>query len=193
MANEQRKQQIAEAALMLFSTRGYHGTGMEDIAREIGMGTSSLYNHVRSKQEVLAELVTGSMQQLLDDHALAVARAEGPVDKLKASMISHVKTHANYSRSVRVVNSEIHSLEEPTKSEVLQMRRDYVLRWVEIVEEGRRQGIFTVDDAEITCYALIDMGIGVSVWFSPEGKYSAEELGILYANYALAAVGATEK
>jgi AcrR family transcriptional regulator len=166
---------------------------MEDIAREIGMGTSSLYNHVRSKQEVLAALVTESMQQLLDDHARAIAAVDGPVEKLKASMISHVKTHANYSRSVRVVNAEIHSLEEPTKSEVLQMRRDYVVRWVEIVEEGCKQGIFTVDDAEIACYALIDMGIGVSVWFSPEGKYAAEELGNIYADYALAAVGATER
>lgn len=190
MVNERRKQQISGAALTLFSTRGYHGTGMEDIARAIGMGTSSLYNHVRSKQEVLAAITSGAMRELLDAHSAALDAVTGPTAKLRASMEAHVRFHAEHSTAVRVVNTELASLEEPTKSEVLQMRRDYVARWVEILTEGRDAGIFHIDDVEILCYALIDMGIGVSLWFRPDGRYPAAELGVIYADLALATVGA---
>ena len=50
MANQRRRDQIAAAALDLFDQRGYHATGMEDIAKAVGMRASSLYNHFSSKQ-----------------------------------------------------------------------------------------------------------------------------------------------
>ena len=37
MANQKRREQIFQAALELFDQRGFHGTGMEDIATAVGM------------------------------------------------------------------------------------------------------------------------------------------------------------
>ena len=45
MAKSSRRVQIAAAALELFDERGYYGAGMGDVAKAVGMGTSSLYNH----------------------------------------------------------------------------------------------------------------------------------------------------
>ena len=65
MANQRRRDQIAAAALDLFDQRGYHATGMEDIAKAVGMRASSLYNHFSSKQELLAEVTITAMEDLL--------------------------------------------------------------------------------------------------------------------------------
>ena len=60
--------------MLLFSQRGYYGTGMEDIAAEVGLRASSLYNHVRSKQELLAAIMTETMRDLLAAYEQASAR-----------------------------------------------------------------------------------------------------------------------
>ena len=190
MANTRRRDQIAQAAMKLFAERGYHGTGMEDIARECGMRASSLYNHVESKQRVLAELCTHWMGRLLEVHDAAVAGVADPAEALAAAMCSHVVFHAHNARAVKVVNNEINSLDAQARAEVTGLRKEYVRRWQRIVAAGIERGEFDVDDLKITVYALIDMGIGVALWFDPEGRYPAEDLAEFYATAALRQVGA---
>ena len=136
MANQKRRDQIAAAALDLFDQRGYHATGMEDIAKAVGMRASSLYNHYSSKQELLAEVTITAMEDLLRANAAGLAGLKDPREKLVATMKAHVVYHATFARRVRVVNNELTNLEEPHKSVVLQLRRDYVARWMAIVNEG---------------------------------------------------------
>lgn len=181
MANQKRRDQIATAALDLFDQRGFHGTGMEDIAKAVGMRASSLYNHYKSKQELLAKVTVSAMEELLRANAAALAGVTGSEEKILATMRAHVIFHATHAKRVRVVNNELNNLEDPHKSVVLQLRRDYVARWMNVVDEGS----FQAENLKIACWALIDMGIGVATWFSPDGPYTAEELGDMYGQFAL--------
>lgn len=185
MANPKRRAQIAEAAMELFDERGYHATGMEDIASAVGMRASSLYNHYGSKQEVLADIAISSMEALLRFHATGYSPMKTSADKLFASMKYHTIFHAEQARRARIVNSEIRALQEPSRSIVVQMRRDYVARWMAIVREGIDSGVFVADDVKIVSWALIDMGIGVSQWYAEGGRLSSEELGDMYGRIAL--------
>lgn len=185
MANPQRRAQIAEAAMQLFDERGYHATGMEDIAAAVGMRASSLYNHYRSKQEVLADIAISSMEALLRFHATGYSPMKTSADKLFASMKYHTIFHAEQAQRARIVNNEIRALQEPSRSIVVQMRRDYVARWMAIVREGIASGVFVADDIKIVSWALIDMGIGVSQWYADGGRLSSEELGDMYGHIAL--------
>ncbi len=45
---------ILQTALRLLDERGEHGAGMRDIARELGVRPSALYNHVRGQDDVVA-------------------------------------------------------------------------------------------------------------------------------------------
>jgi AcrR family transcriptional regulator len=50
------RQRVLEAANMLFSTRGFVGTGTADIAREADVSEGSIFYHFGSKRNLLAEL-----------------------------------------------------------------------------------------------------------------------------------------
>ncbi|HHU66968.1 TetR/AcrR family transcriptional regulator [Corynebacterium sp.] len=189
MANQSRRDQIAAAATELFAQRGYFGTGMEDIATAVGMGTSSLYNHFRSKQEVLSVVLLRTMEDQLRTHARALAGAVDPVDKLHRSMIAHVQFHTENVVATRVINTQVTALAEPHRSMVHQLRRDYVSRWQAIIDEGVGSGQFTVADRRITCFALLDMGIGIPLWYDRDGRLSQQELIDCYADMALRLVG----
>ena len=51
------KEKIIEEALTLFSTRGYDGVSVKDIANAVHIKDSSLYKHFRSKQEIFDTIV----------------------------------------------------------------------------------------------------------------------------------------
>src|SRR5690606_26087036 len=50
------RRQILEAALDLFSTDGYDGTSIKQIAEQVGLRDSALYGHFGSKAEIRTEL-----------------------------------------------------------------------------------------------------------------------------------------
>jgi len=52
------KERIADEALTLFSTRGYKGTSVKNIAAAVGIKDSSLYKHFKSKKDIFDTIVT---------------------------------------------------------------------------------------------------------------------------------------
>ena len=51
------KERIIDEALTLFSTKGFKGTSVKNIADAVGIKDSSLYKHFKSKQEILDSIV----------------------------------------------------------------------------------------------------------------------------------------
>ena len=52
----ERQEQIMEAALNVFSRRGYAGATMPEIAREAGVAVGTIYNYFPSKRELLVAI-----------------------------------------------------------------------------------------------------------------------------------------
>ncbi|MCX7134015.1 TetR/AcrR family transcriptional regulator [Aeromonas sp.] len=75
---EQRREQIIQAALGCFIERGFHQTGMRDIATAAGVSLGNLYNHFARKEELIAliaSLEAAELQPLLDELTRGPARA----------------------------------------------------------------------------------------------------------------------
>jgi len=51
------RDKIHAAAVELFTKQGFHGTGMRQIAKQAGVSLGNLYNHHKSKEELLASLL----------------------------------------------------------------------------------------------------------------------------------------
>jgi AcrR family transcriptional regulator len=49
------RERIREAALELFREKGFDGATLREIAKRAGMGASSIYRHVQSKEELLID------------------------------------------------------------------------------------------------------------------------------------------
>ena len=55
-ANIGTKERIINAAIVLFSDKGYSKVSVRDIAEEVGIKAASLYSHFKSKEEILHTL-----------------------------------------------------------------------------------------------------------------------------------------
>lgn len=71
--SERSRAQILDAALRLFSTKGYHGTSMRDIAVAARVSTGNVYHQFPDKETVFRTLV--------DQYLAVVASAEFPFNR----------------------------------------------------------------------------------------------------------------
>ena len=56
--SEERRKQIVDAALKVFSSKGFHQARMEDIALEADLSKGTLYWYFNSKEEIITSLLT---------------------------------------------------------------------------------------------------------------------------------------
>lgn len=180
-----RRNQIHVAAIDLFSERGYYGTSMEDIANQVGIGTSSLYNHVSSKQEMLAEIMTQTMRELHAQFKESVAGYTSPPGKLRAVIEGHVVFNGTRQREVHISNREITSLQQPTRDKVRHSRRCYAHNLLSLILEGIESGDFVVPHPRLSSYGLIEMGMGVAQWYRPNGPLDLAEIAKIHGDMAL--------
>jgi len=71
--SERSRTQILAAALRLFSSQGYRGTNMREIAEAAGVSTGNVYHQFDDKEAIF--------QTLLDDYATIVASPSYPFNK----------------------------------------------------------------------------------------------------------------
>jgi len=55
---------ILDAAMELFSKKGYHNTQVSDIIRFVGMSSNTFYAHFKDKKELFEEVATRSLDDL---------------------------------------------------------------------------------------------------------------------------------
>lgn len=180
-----RHAEILNAALELFATIGYRATTMAQIGDRLGIRGPSLYKHVTSKQEMLVEIMAGMMTELLSRQRAALAAGGDVRERLERITAVHVQYHAEHRYEAFVGHREIDSLEEPERSRILELRREYESNFRELVQEGREDDVFHTSSDRWSSYAILDMGIGVSTWYNPAGSVAPDELAATYADFAL--------
>lgn len=58
------KERIAKVALKLFSRKGFKGTTIKDIAKEVGITEGAIYRHFASKENIIYFLITTVSREL---------------------------------------------------------------------------------------------------------------------------------
>lgn len=186
-----RRGEIRRAALELFTQHGYEATTMTDIGSSVGIRGPSLYKHVTSKQELLVQIMAETMDDLLAEHARAIAGTTDTTERLRRAVEAHVRYHARNRLEAFVGNREIRSLVEPHRSAVLAQRAEYDLKFRTLINDGVAAGQFHVTSPRLASYAILDLGMGVATWFRDDGELSENEIAWQYVEFALRLVGAT--
>jgi AcrR family transcriptional regulator len=177
---------LQEAALTCFGERGYHGVSIRDLAKAAGIQPSSIYAHVRSKEELLFGIsMLGHEKQRDDADAAVLVAGPEPVDQLRAYVRAHVHMHATYRMLARVCNRELAALSLEHEHEVRNVRESSVRVLQSVLARGERLGVFEVVDPFLVAAAIGAMGIRVAEWWEPGGEHTADQVADVYAELAL--------
>lgn len=168
---------ISLAAARLFREKGFPATGMRDLAGDVGVEAASLYNHIRSKSELLQEICfrvandfTAQLQEVESENSLS------SLEKLESIVRFHISMWVNRLDEVMVTNNESKYLEEPYNATFLNERRIYVRRLEQIIEEGVRQGEIREVQPYAVVLTLLSAVRGIEFWHRTKKNISAQEL-----------------
>jgi AcrR family transcriptional regulator len=180
---------VRDAALTLFSERGYRGTGIRDIADALNIGTTSVYSHIASKQQLLRDVVLETCDELLQIQAAAMESTDDVAEQLRRVVEAHVRHIAGHRREALVTTEDFASVEEPWLTEVLEKRHAYQANVQTLIEQGRAAGRFAIDEPRLASFAIIEMCESVARWFRDSGPISEARVAYAYGNFAVRVVG----
>lgn len=85
-----RKEELVDAAMRVFYRHGFHGTGLDMVLQEAGVSRMTLYNHFKSKDELILAALHRRDEQFRDAMLTFVEQhAVDPVDRLLAVFDYH--------------------------------------------------------------------------------------------------------
>ena len=163
---------------------------MTDIGNAVGVRGPSLYKHIAAKYDLLVRIMTTTMQELLDANTSALATTTSPAEQLRRATEAHVRYHARKRLEAYVGTREIRSLAEPERERVIALRGEYEHRFRDLISACIDSGDFTCNSAQLASYAILDLGMGVSVWYREDGELSEDEIVWQYGELALRIAGA---
>src|SRR3954471_13989564 len=177
---------LYETALVLFGQRGFHAVAVRDLTSALGLQASTLYAHVSSKQDLLADLVRIGHEEHRDTLRLSLLEAgSDPREQIAALTRAHVRVHATYPLLTRLCNRELGSLPADQRDAIVAIRLDAEQLFLEVIDRGLRLGSFTTPDRMLAVAAIGAMGMRVAEWWSPDVGVSVDEVADTYAEFAV--------
>ena len=184
---------IREAALIAFLEHGFHGTSVRDIAGAAGMSVAGLYHHFPSKLDILFDLMSRTMDDLIGLTEQALAGTPGsPADQLRAIVETHVLFHTERRAESFVGNSELRSLDESLSQRIIEKRDRQQRLFDQVVVSGAERRLFSTPHPLDASRAVVTMCTAVAGWYREGGPLSPSEIARRYADLALATVGFSE-
>lgn len=164
---------ITEIAAELFYRQGYDATSMQDIAVAAKINKSSLYHHIRGKEEILEAICRRTFGQLNASFDEAQAAAAEPGQRVLLTFAAAVRTALDDPRGTSII-IRLQGKTEVAR-QVQSSRRDYEHRFTQLIAAAQQAGDVRADvDALMLARLVLGMVNWVVEWFEPRGRsYSA--------------------
>ncbi len=164
-AHDDRRIDIIEHCAALFDKVGYHGTSMQMLADDVGLGKPSLYHYFRSKTDILYEMhqmhIDVLIRGLAADDA-APRDASQALEKAATLTLEQIAEHPGY---VRAFMDHYRELEGKQRAEIRKRRREYLSRITNIVKSGIEAGQLRNVDPDIATLAFLGMCTWAYQWY----------------------------
>lgn len=171
-----RKETIYREAARLFREKGYRASSMRDLAQRVGLEASSLYNHIRSKEEILQDICFENAEKFLQGMTTVEMEGGSPPEQVEALIRLHIRIAIEAPTSITVFNDEWRHLSEPHISRFLGMRRNYEQRFLNILKRGIKHGLFRKVNPTTALYTLLTSLRWMHYWHHEEKSGSEEEV-----------------
>ena len=171
-----KKEFILKKAAQMFREKGFAATSMRDLAETVGIEAASLYNHIRSKNEMLESIcfeVANRYTIFMDE---LEAGNQGTIKKIETLLRFHIKQMIENFEEVIVCDREWKHLDEPYLSNFHNQRRSYRKRFAAIIEEGIARNDIKKIDAPTVVLIMLHSVNGIESWHRSTAKISAKEL-----------------
>jgi AcrR family transcriptional regulator len=187
-AKQNTQSRITIGAGDLFVRSGFHGTSMRDVADRVGLRASSLYRHIKSKQELLLRVLERLMDDALDGARLAIAAGDEPRECVRRLVQANIGLAR--PNETALLQSELRNLAPRYRRQIVRKQDEYRGLWLSVLQNGVAQGVFKIEDPKLAFFGIIGALNYVEHWFNPSGRLSRREVAEIFSQWVLKSLGA---
>lgn len=183
-----RREQMIKGAVQLFKQKGFPRTTTREIAKAAGFSIGTLYEYIRTKDDVLY-LVCDSIYEHVKERLEKVVRTEkGSIESLRIAITNYFKVMDELQEEVLIMYQEVRFLPKESLPYVLEKEFQMVGMFENILEQCTRNGTFTLTKKEIQLLAH-NIFIQGQMWgfrrWALQKLYTLEEYTEMQIRYVL--------
>lgn len=145
---EMRREQMIRGAVKLFKEKGFHRTTTREIAKEAGFSIGTLYEYIRTKEDILF-LVCDGIYNEVHNRLSDLAINEGTVAGLKSAIRQYYTLIDDMSDEFVVMYQESKSLPKDALQYVLKKELEMVSLFENILQSCAKSGELRIKQEEI--------------------------------------------
>ncbi|MEQ5829446.1 MULTISPECIES: TetR/AcrR family transcriptional regulator [Sulfitobacter] len=180
------KRSIMKTAAQLFAEKGYGSVGTAELGAATGHGKGALYHHIRSKEDLLLDIMTLYLHDLLAEAGTILSSDEDAESRIRALSLSLMQAVVQDNAEMTVCFREVHALSPERRRDVLRLHGDYFRLWELVMNEARDAGrLRPVDPDELK--AMLGMYFYAFLWVGPQRAGDIEALAAKFSGIVLRA------
>jgi AcrR family transcriptional regulator len=172
----QRKEEIIATASSLFRNKGYNAVSMRLLAQEVGIKAASLYNHIDSKQEILAHIILGVAQRFTDGMKVVKTLQADPLEKIRKVILLHIDITLDDPEGMESLQNNWMHLEGESMVAYKESRNAYEENLRNIIREGISTGHIRNVNPELLIYSMLSALRYLYIWYPRQKDIDPEKL-----------------
>jgi AcrR family transcriptional regulator len=166
LQREERRRQILDAALTVFSCKGFHATNVSDVAAQAGVSQGTIYWYFDSKEELFTAAMLSVFADFGQEALASLEACETAAEKLRA-LGQRMQDFVGGLEGIFIMFLGYWA-SSPSRAEAGRFWVDLLVEYkdiiVDVIEEGVENGEFRPVDAEALVWALMAAYDGLAAY-----------------------------
>jgi len=173
-AKQKRKREIMDAAIRLFSKKGYHQTCVQDITNEIGISVGTFYIYFSNKRELFIEIVEDMVKTI--NKAISDKNTANmnffEIALLRARILAD--NYYKYGKTFLQLEAETSSEDPSLASKIEEVYRALADPAIKEVRQAQKSGLIRNVDPELLVFAIMGICSIMAIRLRMDNKYTQE-------------------
>ncbi len=171
-----RKTEIINISAKLFKEKGYSAVTMRDIAQAMDIKAASLYNHIKSKQEILVLIIIEIAEEFTNTMNDVVSSNESSIKKIERIIQLHIDITLRDSNALACLNNDWMHLTDSDLEYFIKMRNDYEDNFRIIVKKGIQEGEIQNHNQDVIIFSILSTLRTMYIWYKKTNQLSEKTL-----------------
>lgn len=173
---EDTRDRILDAALDIFSNKGYHDTRMDEIVEASDTSKGSIYFHFPNKERLFLALVDQFADLLERKVVDAVAQEEQGIMQVKAALQACLETFGRYRRPAKILLVQAVGLGSVFEKKRVEVNDRFAGLIKQYLDEAVAVGDIAPVDTDVVSYAWMGAIYGIVIRWVYTGEPNSERI-----------------
>ena len=171
-----RKSEIINCAAKLFKEKGYSAVTMRDIAQALDIKAASLYNHIKSKQEILVLIIIEIAEEFTAVMNEIVNSNQTSIEKIKKVIQLHISITIRDRDFLACLNNDWMHLTDNELVYFVKMREDYEENFSRIIKSGILNNEIKSLNPEVIIFSIHSTLRTLYLWYGKKNGLTENSL-----------------